>query len=167
MNCTVALKLLQLYLDNALHEVEARAVEHHVAQCGACRSEFLRLERAILAVEQLPRMAAPPGLYARTMTKVWEQQRAREEMPIRRWVARTAMALVTVMGLVFGLQSALVLVLGLPEVALDSPLAAMESLLFLATSVELSQVVGSGLLFLAGSAALLQLVVRNQPPRPA
>jgi len=44
-SCNMCERLLQLYLDGALNEIEARAAEAHLDECGYCRQHY-RFERA-------------------------------------------------------------------------------------------------------------------------
>ena len=160
MNCNVAQKLIQLYLDNELEETEARAVEHHVAQCRECRAQFLDLERLILAVESLPRVAAPPGLFQRTHARIAEYQQRQATS----WQRRTVLGvdiLMAVIGLGFALEAGDRFLRSLPDLGLDTPFDLFNSLVVVAVSVDLSLVVGIGLLVVAGSLAILQLIPQD------
>lgn len=167
MNCTVAQKLLQLYLDNALEDVEARAVEHHVAHCAACRAYFLDLERVVLAIETLPRVAAPPDLFQKTMNKVMEEGQRGQRMPWWRWATVGLMALSAVAGLGFVLQTGPELAEALSELELSDPFDLVDGLWVVVGSAELSLAVGAGLLFISGCAGLLQLVSGKQAVQTA
>lgn len=158
MNCTVAEKLLQLYLDSALDEVEARAVEHHVAECISCRGHFLSLERLVLAIESLPRVAASADSYQRIMVAVTKHQKAAERGPLWQWANLSVMALFALTGVLFALQSGAELAQTLAEFDLTDPYTFVDSLLAAAASLEISLVVGAALLFVAGCGTFLQLV---------
>ncbi len=167
MNCLVVQKLLQLYLDHALDLVERGSVERHVASCGMCRAEFVRLERTVLAVESLPRLAAPGTLYLRTMAQVRAEHRAKQAASPR-YVALSSLAAVAAFG---GLALVLIplfdLLFNLGDLVLDSPSAMLDALVSMSVSVEASLVAGSALLLSAGSVAVLDLVKRDQASLPA
>ena len=167
MNCTIARKLLQLYLDNALDEVEARTVEHHVAECISCRGHFLSLERLVLAIESLPRVAAPADTYQHIMVAVTKHHEATVRGPLWQWANLSVMALFALTGILFALQSGAELAQTLSEFDLTDPYTLIDSLLAAAASLELSLVVGAALLFIAGCGSFLQLVYWGRPAKPA
>lgn len=166
MNCNVAQKLIELYLDNELAETEARAMEHHVAQCRDCRTQFLDLERLVLAVESLPRVDAPPGLFGQTHTRIAEYQQ-RHATPWRRRAVLGLDFLLAVIGLGFALEAGDRFLQSLPDLGLDAPFDLFDSLVAVAVSVDLSLVVGIGLLFIAGTLAFLQLMPKDPATSPA
>lgn len=161
MNCRVTQKLLQLYLDHSLDDAEARAVERHVSGCGLCRGHFLDLERLALALEGLPRTSAPPGLLASVMGEVLSESRGRRDA-IGRWTRTLPAAVAACLGLVFAVQPALDLMGAFPEIVADTPSALVESLLVVATSIELPLIVGAGLLFLSAFLAVVQLLPKDE-----
>ena len=167
MNCTIARKLLQHYLDSALDEVEARAVEHHVAECISCRGHFLSLERLALTIESLPRVAAPADTYQHIMVAATKHYEATERGPRWQWANFGMMTLFGLAGLLFALQSGAELAQSLSQFDLTDPYTFVDSLLAGAASLELSFVIGSALLFVAGCGAFMQLIYFDRSAKPA
>ncbi len=168
MNCNIALKLLQPYLDHELGPTEAQVLEQHVSHCASCRAAVVGLERAMLAVEALPRAAASPSLHVNVMGQVWAHHRARQRRQnLRGPVASAVLAVLTACGLVFGVYGVYDLVLRLPDLPLDDPFMVLDMLLVIAASMELSHVLATGLFFLAGTAMLVQLTATSRMTRYA
>lgn len=165
MNCLVAQKLLHLYIDHELNGPEQRSVEAHVTTCGTCRAELVRLERTILAVESLDREPAPGTLYLRTMAQVRSEHRAAH--PTRREARASVLsglgAVVALVGLTLVLFPVLEVLGGLGDLVWESPAVLLDALLGVAASVEAPLLAGSGLLLVAGTLALFDLVRREQP----
>ncbi|MCE9580929.1 MAG: zf-HC2 domain-containing protein [Planctomycetes bacterium] len=70
MNCQDAIERLSEYLDRALPQGEASAVESHLASCAACREELDELRKAIDAVKTLPKVRAPKNFAAGVMVAI-------------------------------------------------------------------------------------------------
>ncbi|MBI2887271.1 MAG: zf-HC2 domain-containing protein [Chloroflexi bacterium] len=162
MNCNIAQQLTQHFLDNALSQAEARTLELHLEGCRDCRSYFIRLERTTLAVESLPRLAAPPDLYVRTMAAV-AQSAAAPRQPQRRWADLGLMAFFALAGLLIALQSGPELADSLADLELADPFSLVDSLFVVAASLELSLLAGAALIFAAGCGTLARLIAWGQP----
>ena len=54
--------LLAEYVDGTLAGNDLAAVESHLAACAECRAEVALASRALIAMEVLPELEAPPGL---------------------------------------------------------------------------------------------------------
>lgn len=158
LSCTAIEKLLHPYLDGELSPDERAVIEHHVAGCVACRRAFVALERTALAIEALPRLAAPVSLLADTMAAVraMEHQQASPS----RWQPVTALAIM--LFAVFGIGAALVSgsesLLGTLGDAFDDPAGLLENLAVLGMDSGLPLVLATSVLMLAGAAALAQLM---------
>ncbi|MEK7215925.1 MAG: zf-HC2 domain-containing protein [Chloroflexota bacterium] len=166
MNCLIVQKLLQLYLDRALDPMEQGSVQRHVASCGMCRAAFVRLERTVMAVESLPRLPAPGTLYLRTMALVRAEHRSKQASSPRYVALSGLTAAAAFAGLALILIPLMDLVFNLGDFVLESPATMLEALLAMSVSVEASLVAGSALLLTAGSAAVLELVKREQATQP-
>lgn len=167
MNCTIAKKLIHLYLDNEIDEAAARALEDHASGCPSCRAEFLAIERLALAVESLPRVVAPAGFTQQTMYMIAQHKREQPNW-LRNWPGISLTITLVVLGLTLAIQSWDEFLQVLPDAAWDSPADALYNLLVLAMSMEVSLVGGIGLLTIGGLMGLLQLIMRsNRMASPA
>ena len=169
MNCNIAEKLIDLYLDNRIDEADARELEDHAELCPPCRTKFLAFERLALAIEDLPRFAAPAGFTQQTMALL--TQRQRDAASPRGWAGLALASVLAMLGLVMALQSSGPFLATVPEIGWDSPSDALYNLVVLAISMEASLVIGIGLLTFGGIMGLWQLVSREQrvmsPASPA
>lgn len=158
LSCMAIEKLLHPYLDGELSPDERVVIEHHVAGCMACRRAFVALERTALAIEALPRMAAPVSLLANTMAAVRAAER--QQTAPSRWQPVTALAIM--LFAVFGIGAALISggesLLGTLGDAVDDPASLLENLAALGMSSGLPLVLGTSALLLAGTAAFAQLM---------
>lgn len=157
LTCTVTRRLLHPYLDGVLSDLERRDVEQHVAGCAGCRQAFVALERTALLVECLPRVAAPPALLARTMAAVRaEHRRARPTA----WhpLASLVVVLAAVLGAATVVAASGEPLLATLEAALADPTEVFPTLASLAVEAQLSVVLGSSALLVAGAVALVHLM---------
>jgi len=158
LSCQAIEKLLQLYLDGELSPAERTVVEHHVAGCPACRHAFVGLERTALAIESLPRLAAPASLLANTMAAVRSAEVAQAGPSRWQAVSNLAIMFFTLAGVAAAFVSGgepLIETLG---AALDDPASLLENLLALSTGAGLPMVLGSSALLAAGTVAFAQLL---------
>jgi hypothetical protein len=72
----------QDFLEGLLDPAETRAMSEHVATCGRCAAQIVRLERVFLALDAMPLEIPSPSLRDRVMARV---------LPSRlrsRWISR-------------------------------------------------------------------------------
>lgn len=67
MECNDIMKRLDAWIDGELSVREAEKIIRHLKGCSACRLEAKRLQRLSEALDNLPSLTAPGGLYRRTM----------------------------------------------------------------------------------------------------
>jgi anti-sigma factor RsiW len=67
MHCVEIRKRLDAWVDGELPVPEAEVITRHLTACPACRLEAEGLQRITAAMDNLPPLAAPAGLYRRTM----------------------------------------------------------------------------------------------------
>ena len=65
MKCTRVRSLLSLHLDDALEIAQARQINEHMVDCGACRSEFASLRQTRTILSSVGRKQAPADLALR------------------------------------------------------------------------------------------------------
>ncbi|MSQ09951.1 MAG: hypothetical protein EXR52_02970 [Dehalococcoidia bacterium] len=158
LSCTVIEKLLNPYLDGELSPPERATVEHHVAGCRTCRQAFVALERTALALEALPRLAAPAALLASTMAAVRREERKRAASDSWQPVATVAVVLLAVLGMSAAVMAGGESLLASLDAALEDPATLLENLALLGTHAELITVLGSSALLVAGALAFAQLM---------
>lgn len=168
MNCTIANDLLQLYLDGALEPAEAQELEGHVAGCATCRSELVHMERLLIAIESLPRLAAPAQLLPRTMAAIATRSPWASDGPVTQWVINSAALVAMLAGLILAAVSAEEAGDALAGLMLEqeSPVALVDGLLAVAASLEFTLVAGIGLLLGAGCLTFIQLVANPSSSSP-
>jgi anti-sigma factor RsiW len=167
LSCSITEKLLHPYIDGALSMPERQAVERHVAGCRSCRQAFVTLERTVLALESLPRVAAPAGLLAATMASVRAVHR--EEPAVRRWepVATFALVMLTFVSVIAAAVAGGAPLLAVLDAALDDPAMLLENLAVLSSDAELPLLVVSSALLVGGAMAFAQLLRGEFTARPA
>lgn len=168
MNCNVTKKLLHLYLDKGLAPSDTRAMEDHMARCKECRAEFVRLEHLFLGVEGLPRLAAPHGIHTQTMLRVLAVHRTRErKVGLWQQAASSVWTALSLVGLVLALLNAAEFLGSLGDMELDFSVDPVGTLLNLSASVELSLIIASTLVLVAGTGALLHLLSQHRAMQSA
>ena len=79
MNCDRAQAMLSEYLDGELSAGRTVQLEQHLSGCELCGRELAALRRAVQAVRELPRYAAPAGMLPRVMASVREEPETGEQ----------------------------------------------------------------------------------------
>jgi Putative zinc-finger len=93
MDCHETRELLEEYRRHELEPDRARAVEAHLAGCGACRAILAREEAVAALVRTMPRTSAPPAL-VRQIRALGAPQRGIGRWLARPWVAAAIAAVV-------------------------------------------------------------------------
>lgn len=75
--------LLPLYADGILSDAEKQAVEKHLADCGECRREMARLQKAGQLVNNLSSVEEPPWFQQKIMARVREE--AGKKSFVQKW----------------------------------------------------------------------------------
>ncbi len=70
MKCYEIELLMMEYFDGTLKKDKLDIMKNHLTECEACRTEFISLEKAMLAVENLPLIEPMPDFTAKVMSKV-------------------------------------------------------------------------------------------------
>jgi anti-sigma factor RsiW len=167
LTCPIAERLLHPYIDGALSNVERQAVENHVTQCSGCRRRFVALERTVLAVETLPRLAAPVGVLTATMAAVRSEHARQTQRDAWRPAASLVLALVVLAGLTTALLTGSEPLLTALDSALDDPALALEGMAMAALDADLPALMSVCLLLVAGAGVLAHLVRGEMTARPA
>jgi len=106
MDCNKAKKRLKAYLDRALPDKEAQALQAHIQNCPHCAQETAVLSRAWDILLELPEPEIIPDLLPETLARIRSLQKESLWEKLSRWLtlipgpaaAATALAL----GLYFG-----------------------------------------------------------------
>lgn len=161
LTCTLNEKLLQHYVDGDLSQAESHLVQQHVGDCPSCRRQFITLQRAVLLVESLPRMAAPPMVFSSTMAAVMAAHRQRHSgsrwLPFFSLLAAALSVAASTLCLSVGGES----LADALESALDDPAFFFDSILSASVDLEWSLLLGICLLLVASAGVLFQMV-RNE-----
>ena len=70
MRCSIATRLLQLYIDKQLTLDQMRALEMHVAACSSCQQEFYLLETLVHDLRTIEMVQEPSDLALNIMQRV-------------------------------------------------------------------------------------------------
>ena len=70
MRCSVASRLLQLYIDRQLTLDQMRMLEAHIANCASCERELYLLEEIVQDLRAIEMMAEPSNLTFNIMQRV-------------------------------------------------------------------------------------------------
>ena len=128
MNCALALRMLNAYLDAELDATTAAEMDQHLASCPACADAHARdmALRAALRASSLHH-AAPPGLRKSVLRTLGRQERAESgSRSIRWWQALILGGATAVMGALGGFWLAQPSGLeSLPELAVAKHVAAL------------------------------------------
>ena len=83
MTCKQARQLLAAYRREDLSPGENAELQAHLADCAQCQAHAAQFQRMGVALQALPKLAAPPDFYARVMAAVQaEMPRAAERVPV-------------------------------------------------------------------------------------
>lgn len=75
MSCGRARARLSRFVDRDLPQPESRAVADHLAACAACSAELSALQRALRALQELPRQAPSGSVAAAVMHRIEVERR--------------------------------------------------------------------------------------------
>ncbi len=70
MRCSIATRLLQLYIDKQLTLDQMRALETHIASCTSCQQEFYLLETLVQDLRTIKMVQEPSDLTLNIMQRV-------------------------------------------------------------------------------------------------
>jgi Putative zinc-finger len=70
MRCSIAVRLLQLYIDRQLTLDQMRMLESHIAGCTSCQEEFFMLETLVQNLRTIEMISEPSDLTANIMRRV-------------------------------------------------------------------------------------------------
>lgn len=96
MDCEKAKQLLHPYLDNLLHRTEKEGLQSHLFRCSECRTELLRLEWALLVMEELGVTKAPSGFTDSVMAQVRKEAGSRKRVVVLSHAALLAFILLSI-----------------------------------------------------------------------
>src|SRR5680860_973661 len=74
MNCNKIIKLLNLYIDQALDAEYTQTVEEHLKSCPSCREEYLKLKQVVSALTSISPQPAPADFTQNLMTKISQEE---------------------------------------------------------------------------------------------
>ena len=70
MRCSIAMRLLQLYIDKQLTLDQMRTLEDHIINCASCQQEFYTLETLVQDLRRIEMIPEPPDLTRNVMQRV-------------------------------------------------------------------------------------------------
>jgi len=74
MNCNKIIKLLNLYIDQALNAESTQTVEEHLKSCPSCREEYLKLKQVVSALNSILPQPAPADFTQNLMAKISQEE---------------------------------------------------------------------------------------------
>lgn len=169
MDCEKAKQLLHPYLDDYLSRVEKEGLQSHLFRCSECRLELLRMERALLIVEELGVAKAPRGFAESVMVEIRKEAGTQKRFGDLLYITSLAsvflsMAVVYRSGVSFfeNIAGEGVLDLGLG----DGGYTILDGLLTALSNLEAGLVLGLCLVFISSAFFVLRLL-SLLPGRPA
>ncbi len=129
MRCSIAMRLLQLYIDKQLTLDQMRMLEAHIAGCTSCQRQFFTLETLVQDLRTIEMISEPSDLTTNVMHRV--ALSVQQEQEPRYALLRPSMAeLLTIICLstiaMFGV------ILGQPSLRIMLPIANGHDILSLA-----------------------------------
>jgi len=74
MNCDKIMKLLNLYVDQALDAESTQQVKEHLKDCSTCQDEYLRLKEMVASLNVLPQVSIPQNFTQNIMAKISQEE---------------------------------------------------------------------------------------------
>lgn len=93
MRCYDARNLLSEYLDDELSGPQRDTVQHHLAECAACRSEYEELRRTFGIIHSLPRQEPVFELWQEFAPRFAEIHAEMSMGPVRLYFSRLSSAI--------------------------------------------------------------------------
>jgi predicted anti-sigma-YlaC factor YlaD len=91
-SCEWAREQIEHDLGESLVGRDARDLEQHLERCGSCRKVRARQEALVRTFRELPRVSAPPDLFARIQSEIDRRESAPRRFRLLRRVAPIAAA---------------------------------------------------------------------------
>jgi len=70
MECSKANEMMMQYMDGTLSAGDAERLQKHIAQCDACRADFMIYDEIVMDFETLEETPAPDGFVEAVMSKI-------------------------------------------------------------------------------------------------